>query len=338
MLTECPHCLSVLRVSADQIYADDARVRCGECLRVFNAYENQTQTVGDLDSTDLYEPCDSTVSDVDELDVPNSPSNGFHKPNNDVDELRAMLNATEAIRRAAPATPPVETLPSPSPEISEPTAAKVEPSAKPDQAVQHPVMPPPISSAGDSTEDSATSNVAPDSIEPASNQRTSVLSQSPIKKAALSISAPALLTGILLLALTAMAINTLHGLANDPYLREEISRRWCAVIECNTQVTQDYSQLDILRRNIYAHPNQNGVLVISVSVINRAARAVEYPTLQVRMTDKNGTAIATGDFTPVNYMENYADGLLVKPEQTVDIVVQVADPGAEAQSFDLQFY
>jgi len=135
-----------------------------------------------------------------------------------------------------------------------------------------------------------------------------------------------------------MAINTLHGLANDPYLREEISRRWCAVIECNTQVTQDYSQLDILRRNIYAHPNQNGVLVISVSVINRAARAVEYPTLQVRMTDKNGTAIATGDFTPVNYMENYADGLLVKPEQTVDIVVQVADPGAEAQSFDLQFY
>ncbi|WP_228141589.1 MJ0042-type zinc finger domain-containing protein [Marinobacter sp. X15-166B] len=41
LLTSCPHCQTQFRVSAEQLAVADGKVRCGHCMKVFNARDNQ---------------------------------------------------------------------------------------------------------------------------------------------------------------------------------------------------------------------------------------------------------------------------------------------------------
>lgn len=43
MVTTCPHCQTTFRVNAEQLNARQGEVRCGHCLRIFNAFDSLAQ-------------------------------------------------------------------------------------------------------------------------------------------------------------------------------------------------------------------------------------------------------------------------------------------------------
>ena len=63
MQTQCPHCRTVYEVSEQFVEALDARVRCSQCMTVFNARDSLLPVVED---DDVYviedeDPLDDTV-------------------------------------------------------------------------------------------------------------------------------------------------------------------------------------------------------------------------------------------------------------------------------------
>jgi predicted Zn finger-like uncharacterized protein len=43
MYTQCPQCLTIFQLSAEQLKAAGGDVRCGQCLTIFNAIENLSE-------------------------------------------------------------------------------------------------------------------------------------------------------------------------------------------------------------------------------------------------------------------------------------------------------
>ncbi len=316
MLTECPHCLSVLKVSAELIYAGDPRVRCGECLRVFSARDHLTQAEADMDSTKIYQPPKQLAVATEEP--------GFSLKPEVAQGLQALVDKPRKKKLAASNT---------ARQTPDRNRRAAIPSRTLDQAVARATKPTsstaPATPLGPTPEQPATAKKAP--ARP--DRHISVLERSrsaPIRHRST-------LTFIALAALTLLAINAVRSVMVDESQRSRFSAAWCNVINCGTAISQDYSQLQIVRRKIYGHPNIDGVLVISLAMVNRLSGEMHYPTLQVRMTNRGGEVIARGLFKPRDYVPRFETGMTITPERVVDVVLQVEDPGDAAQSFDLEF-
>ncbi|MEM9602925.1 MAG: zinc-ribbon and DUF3426 domain-containing protein [Pseudomonadota bacterium] len=171
---------------------------------------------------------------------------------------------------------------------------------------------------------------------PAVQQRRSVLSN-PAPPTPRPRWAP--LGGVL--ALAAVGIGGLHlardQLASHPTGHALVSR-WCAWVGCDVTPQQDYSAIRLLRRQIYAHPSRVDALVISLAMVNDAHFAQDFPVLRVRMTDQAGDVVARGEFAPAEYLDTFDTSVLMQPGRAVDVQLEVADPGDDAVSFDLEFH
>lgn len=324
MLTECPHCLSVLKVSAELIYAGDPRVRCGECLRVFSARDHLTPAEADLDTTKIYQPPKrETVTTEEPL---------FSLKPEVAEGLQALVDKPRKPKTVSPRNtlserPPVER----TRRAAIPSKPAGEKSAQTIVKDSTPAAPKP------STPTAAPAAMGEYKTESPKDRHISVLAQT----ANAGRSAPArrwsVATFLLLGALTLLAIDAIRSVMNDPDLQAKLEDTWCGLVSCDAEASRDFSQLQIVRRKIYAHPNAQGVLVISLAMVNRLGENMVYPTLQVRMTAQDGEVIASGEFEPSHYAPGFQPGMTIEPERVLDVVLQVEDPGEAAQSFDLEF-
>jgi predicted Zn finger-like uncharacterized protein len=100
-ITRCPQCATAFRVTADVLVVANGAVRCGSCLRVFNAKNYLLKTNSQV--ADHSTPAYMTGNDV-PLSAENTPS--------DVETLREEqpLNASEKQRAAPPTETPTEHL------------------------------------------------------------------------------------------------------------------------------------------------------------------------------------------------------------------------------------
>ncbi|MEM7377931.1 MAG: zinc-ribbon and DUF3426 domain-containing protein [Pseudomonadota bacterium] len=143
---------------------------------------------------------------------------------------------------------------------------------------------------------------------------------------------------VAVLAVCAVALHTARDqLAAHP-TGHALASRWCAWVGCTLTPQQDYSAIRLLRRQIYAHPNRSDALVISLAMVNDAHFAQDFPVLRVRMTDQVGEVVARGEFAPAEYLDTFDTSVLMQPGRAVDVQLEVADPGADAVSFDLEFH
>ncbi len=321
MLTECPHCFSVLKVSAELIYAGDPRVRCGECLRIFSARDHLTQAESDLDSTKIYQPPKRETASIEEPIFSLSPevAEGLQAI---VDKPRRSATATKQSMTTAPTVERTRrsAIPSRSTDVHSKPEKPAAMASAPAKAKPQPAT------AGQTKEDSATTD-----------RHISVLARNPTAGRSAPVRTRSVVTFLLIAALVLLAVDALRSVVSNPSISEKIASTWCAFSSCDAVASRDFSGLQIVRRKIYGHPGIDGVLVISLAMINRLDSDLEYPTLQVRMTDQNGEVIARGVFEPSHYVPSYTEGMSIEPERVVDVVLQVEDPGEAAQSFDLEF-
>ncbi|KAG1682829.1 tRNA-dihydrouridine synthase B [Nymphon striatum] len=61
----------------------------------------------------------------------------------------------------------------------------------------------------------------------------------------------------------------------------------------------------MISNNVFAHPNEDGVLLISASIENIAERKQYYPALEVSLTDADSNLVALRRFKPSEYLEGY---------------------------------
>ncbi len=116
--------------------------------------------------------------------------------------------------------------------------------------------------------------------------------------------------------------------------------RWvCAIADCEVSNPASFDDLHVLRRDVYSHPKVQNALIINIVFRNEATVSQPYPTLAITMSDMNGEIVAQRDFLPFEYLK--IDKLdvpsVIDSEQTVEISLEVSDPGDSAKSFELDF-
>ncbi len=97
-------------------------------------------------------------------------------------------------------------------------------------------------------------------------------------------------------------------------------------------------KVEMLNYNVFAHPNEAGVLLISGSIKNNAKHAQPYPSLEVSLTDAQSNLVGFSRFTPEEYLSNTTSNTALLPIATpVSLRLKIKDPGNAATQFKFSF-
>lgn len=144
---------------------------------------------------------------------------------------------------------------------------------------------------------------------------------------------------LLLIALlgTQYSINHRYTLYQHPSL-QPLLQTLCGLAACDTPARKDTSRIELVNRNIYSHPNAQGALMITATVVNNAPYAQPYPLIGIRMSNVQGETIARRRFSPEQYLPNPEQAHnMMEPGTPVFISLEVQDPGSSALAFEFEF-
>jgi len=97
-------------------------------------------------------------------------------------------------------------------------------------------------------------------------------------------------------------------------------------------------KVEMLNYNVFAHPNEAGVLLISGSIKNNAEHAQPYPSLEVSLTDAQSNLVGFSRFPPEEYLSNTTTNTTLFPISTpVSLRLKIKDPGSAATQFKFSF-
>ncbi len=96
-------------------------------------------------------------------------------------------------------------------------------------------------------------------------------------------------------------------------------------------------KIQMLNHNIFAHPNESGILLISAQIENTAKKAQPYPVLELSLKDAQSTLIAFRRFFPKEYLSDYSDEQLIPSKVPITLKLKIKDPGHKATRFQFEF-
>ncbi len=96
-------------------------------------------------------------------------------------------------------------------------------------------------------------------------------------------------------------------------------------------------KIQMLNHNVFAHPIDQGVLLISASIENIADFDQPFPVLEVRLTNSKSELVALRRFTPEEYLDNFSTNKLLAKNQATSIKLKIQDPGNQATRFQFDF-
>ena len=99
----------------------------------------------------------------------------------------------------------------------------------------------------------------------------------------------------------------------------------------------DLEALKVVKRTVYSHPTIENALVIDLAFINQATFSQRHPTLEIRLTSRNGGLVVQNNFAPSDYLKAWESGDLFSAGERLDLTLTVEDPGQTATSFELKF-
>jgi len=97
-------------------------------------------------------------------------------------------------------------------------------------------------------------------------------------------------------------------------------------------------KIQMLSYNVFAHPNESGVLLISATMENIAKFKQPYPVIELQLSDSQSKVIALRRFRPHEYLQNQKKGLMLAKNQQSKIKLKINDPGSKATRFQFKFY
>ena len=98
------------------------------------------------------------------------------------------------------------------------------------------------------------------------------------------------------------------------------------------------SKIHLVSRDVRAHPEYEGALLVTAALVNRAGYAQAYPRVVFTLYNVNGQSIASRTFAPEEYLETYSGPRDTMPaEQPVQIVLELLAPEEAGVSFEFKF-
>ena len=333
MYTQCPHCHTVFRVGPDQLTAAEGRVRCGQCCAVFDALPAlseqlpQTPAAAPSPPSPGHGPAEPSIQrwDIDEIEISAYPENFT------VDQSSSRPAAADT--HVADTTPAAHG----APQRTEPVIAdSTGPVPRDEFIVVH--------------HDEA---VAAGQPEPAPRARRDQDDEIPLllqedlaRLQGTQGEAPGVWTtaawsagilALLFLLIAQYGYFMRNSLAGYPPLRPWLEKL-CAAAHCTIPPLRDVAKITLLNRDVRSHPTVKGALLITATLVNRAAFTQPFPILQISFSDLAGKVIALRRFRPAEYLGKDADlqhGM--PPGKRIHIVMAVVDPGRQAVTFRFDF-
>ena len=96
-------------------------------------------------------------------------------------------------------------------------------------------------------------------------------------------------------------------------------------------------KIQMLNHNIFAHPNESGVLLISAQIENTAKKAQPYPILELSLKNTQSKLVAFRRFLPKEYLTDYSEEQLIPPKFPITLKLKIKDPGSKATHFQFEF-
>lgn len=132
-------------------------------------------------------------------------------------------------------------------------------------------------------------------------------------------------------------------LPGDLVKRFPAARPWtqafCTQTGCTLPPLRQPSLIRLASRDVRVHPKYEGALLIAASLINDGAYAQPFPNVTFTLFNVNGQTIASREFQPPDYLEpNAVTTAVMRPQQPVQIVLELLAPEEAAVSFEFQFH
>lgn len=112
----------------------------------------------------------------------------------------------------------------------------------------------------------------------------------------------------------------------------------CQQINCTLPPPRDRKKIILSSKNIFSHPNVEGALMVSASIINQADFAQAYPIIELRFENVRGKTIAGRRFNAGEYLDIPEDQISqMQPDVAVNINLEIKDPGNNMVSYEFTF-
>jgi len=128
-----------------------------------------------------------------------------------------------------------------------------------------------------------------------------------------------------------------HGV----YAQQAEYRPWylivCSWIGCELPEYSNKADLSTSNLIVRSHPDVEGALIIDAIVRNSARYRQRFPFLQLQFQDIDGNPVAQRRFNPENYLAGELRGLRFIPGNTeVRFSLEIVDPGKNALGYNLE--
>ena len=118
-----------------------------------------------------------------------------------------------------------------------------------------------------------------------------------------------------------------------------ITKKLCELTDCEHLQMRDPSQIEMISRNVYTHPNEKDALMVSTTLVNHAPYAQPYPRVQIDFSNVRGALIASRRFIPEEYLQIDSEQLqLLQSGIPTTFGLEIKDPGNEAITYEFSFH
>ena len=97
-------------------------------------------------------------------------------------------------------------------------------------------------------------------------------------------------------------------------------------------------KVQMLNHNVFTHPNEPNILLISATMENTADKQQPFPILEVSLTNSGSKIIGLRRFKPAEYLEKYSPNRLFPVKKPVNLKLNIKDPGRNATGFQFNFF
>lgn len=149
--------------------------------------------------------------------------------------------------------------------------------------------------------------------------------------------------------------NKKSDIKNDALLKKKTKNNWPTFLAIGlfliliSQVLYHYKnyflntpirepeKIQMVTHNIFVHPKETGVLLITATISNTANHPQPYPILELSLNDSQSTIVALRRFRPEEYLKNYTKDMLLPSNTTTTLKLKIKDPGTAATRFQFSF-
>lgn len=370
MLTECPSCLTVFRVTGAILKMGHGQVRCGKCRTQFDALDSllddEENELGKSEAAEakairasanpasLPQKQDSSF-EIDEPDVAEEITlegsrieiSGTYRVAADDSDANSdgtdqVVHEHVVIDRDEPASPQEDEQENFLSEVPE------------DQVIQYTADDgEPVANAAQHLMDDANASSSDASAVPLSkrlwkratgnaNRSTSQQIEDELYGIAPAVTTPerkglwTTLSIVLVFVLGAQAIHHYRDpLVRSPKWGETISRLYRAV-GLTLRPNWDLHSYEVQQWGVISDNTARDALRVRASVTNTAAFAQPYPFVKLALEDRWGSIVAVREFAPEEYLQSKASAdRMMAPRHRANAEIVIVDPGADAVGFQV---